>query len=275
MASQVGHAAAAVRWHLGNAERFPAMCKARLADARSVRWRRETNSMQIRIEGTDLPGRSCGPSAAAPDGYRNIHVGVQRRGKRDELLGLTLGDAPAATWTIECQLSGDTDPNGFAADVKARTFKARQAVASSPELGYRRRRRHGKALPPCQAVARRGAASGAQRGWQDRPAHRSAGPDRLQGQSDLLRRSAADHSMVSPLTCQADPYLAAASVCAGFARVCNGTRCVMISSDATVLAASSRSPSQSPPFTAAGLPAARASVPTHVHRSGVARRRSR
>lgn len=94
------------------------MCKARLADARSVRWRRETNSMQIRIEGTDLPGRSCGPSADAPDGYRNIHVGVQRRGKRDELLGLIPGDAPAATWTIECQLSGDTDPNGLAADVK-------------------------------------------------------------------------------------------------------------------------------------------------------------
>jgi Family of unknown function (DUF5990) len=117
-ASQVGHAAAAVRWHLGNAEPFPAMCKARLADARSVRWRRETNAMQIRIEGTDLPGRSCGPSVDAPDGYRNIHVGVQRRGKRDELLGLTPGDAPAATWTIECQLSGDTDPNGLAADVK-------------------------------------------------------------------------------------------------------------------------------------------------------------
>jgi hypothetical protein len=38
-ASQVGHVAAAVRLHLRHAERFPAMGKARLADARGVRWR--------------------------------------------------------------------------------------------------------------------------------------------------------------------------------------------------------------------------------------------
>lgn len=74
--------------------------------------------MHIRIEGTDLPGRSCGPSPDVPDGYRNVHVGVQRRGKRDELLGLTPGDAAAATWTIECQLSGEANPGGQAADVK-------------------------------------------------------------------------------------------------------------------------------------------------------------
>jgi len=74
--------------------------------------------VQIRIEGTDLPGRSCGPSADVPDGYSNIHVGVQRRGKRDELLDLTVADAPAATWTIECQLSGETRPNGRLADIK-------------------------------------------------------------------------------------------------------------------------------------------------------------
>ena len=75
--------------------------------------------MQIRIEGTDLPGRSCGPSTDVPGGYHNIHVGVQRRGKRDELLGLTPGDAPAATWTIEGQLSGGKDPDG-PADVRGR-----------------------------------------------------------------------------------------------------------------------------------------------------------
>jgi hypothetical protein len=74
--------------------------------------------MQIRIEGFDLPGRSCGPSADVPEGYRNIHVGVQRRGKREELLGLTPGDARAATWTIECQLTGNADPDSFAADIK-------------------------------------------------------------------------------------------------------------------------------------------------------------
>jgi hypothetical protein len=72
--------------------------------------------MQIRIEGTELPGRSCGPSADVPGGYHNIHVGVQRRGKRDELLGLTPGDAPAVTWTIQGQLSAGKNPG--AADVR-------------------------------------------------------------------------------------------------------------------------------------------------------------
>ncbi|MGO8961776.1 MAG: DUF5990 family protein [Streptosporangiaceae bacterium] len=63
--------------------------------------------MQIRIEGTDLPGRSCGASLDFP-GYDNIHVGLQRRAKRDELLGLTPGDAPAAQWTIDCHVT-DTE----------------------------------------------------------------------------------------------------------------------------------------------------------------------
>ena len=63
--------------------------------------------MQIRIEGTDLPGRSCGASPDFP-GYDNIHVGLQRRAKRDELLGLTPGDASAAQWTIDCQVT-DTE----------------------------------------------------------------------------------------------------------------------------------------------------------------------
>ena len=76
--------------------------------------------MRIRIEGADLPGRSCGPSPDVPEGYRNIHVGIQRRGKRDELLGLTPGDAPSATWTFECQLSRSAEPDrdGAVADVK-------------------------------------------------------------------------------------------------------------------------------------------------------------
>jgi Family of unknown function (DUF5990) len=74
--------------------------------------------MQIRIEGIDLPGRSCGPSKDVPGGYHNIHVGIQRRGKRDELLGLTPGDAPTATWAFECQLCGEAGPNGIAPDIK-------------------------------------------------------------------------------------------------------------------------------------------------------------
>ena len=57
--------------------------------------------MLIRIEGTDLPGDSCGPSPQRPDGHHGIHVGVQRRNKPDELLGVTPGSAPAATWTLD------------------------------------------------------------------------------------------------------------------------------------------------------------------------------
>ena len=59
--------------------------------------------MEIRIEGFNLPGRACGASPNFP-GFENIHVGVQRRSPRDQLLGLTPGDAPAALWTVECDV---------------------------------------------------------------------------------------------------------------------------------------------------------------------------
>ena len=58
--------------------------------------------MQIRIEASHLPGISCGPSPDAPGGYHNVHVGVQRRNQRDELLGLVPGDASLAVWTLDC-----------------------------------------------------------------------------------------------------------------------------------------------------------------------------
>ena len=57
--------------------------------------------MQIHIEATDLPGRTCSPGSNFP-GYRNVHVGVQRRDRRNELLELHPGDAPSAVWTLEC-----------------------------------------------------------------------------------------------------------------------------------------------------------------------------
>ena len=62
---------------------------------------REDGPMRIRIEATSLPGRTCG---AGPDfpGYSGVHVAVQRRDRRDELLGLHPGDAASATWTLEC-----------------------------------------------------------------------------------------------------------------------------------------------------------------------------
>ncbi|MFF4776315.1 DUF5990 family protein [Microtetraspora fusca] len=56
--------------------------------------------MLIRIEASDLPGRECGQTPGFP-GYRNIHVGVQRRDCRNELLDLHPGDAPSAVWELE------------------------------------------------------------------------------------------------------------------------------------------------------------------------------
>ncbi|MDP9075222.1 MAG: DUF5990 family protein [Actinomycetota bacterium] len=58
--------------------------------------------MQIRLEGFDLPGASCNPSPDAPGGYHRVHVGVQRRDRPHELLDLVPGDAPSATWVLDC-----------------------------------------------------------------------------------------------------------------------------------------------------------------------------
>jgi hypothetical protein len=67
--------------------------------------------MQIRIEGRDLPGRSCG---AGPDfpGYDNIHVGVQRRGKPGEHLELQAGDAASVRWTFDATVKPGDDVLG-------------------------------------------------------------------------------------------------------------------------------------------------------------------
>jgi hypothetical protein len=56
------------------------------------------------------PGRECGASADFP-GYSTIHVGVQRRNRREELLDLHPGDAATAVWTFECAVDG-TDVRG-------------------------------------------------------------------------------------------------------------------------------------------------------------------
>jgi Family of unknown function (DUF5990) len=70
--------------------------------------------MQIRIDGSDLPGLSCGPGPDFPDGHHGVHVAIQKRANRDELLGLTPGDAESATWTLDC-VADDKDGN---ADLK-------------------------------------------------------------------------------------------------------------------------------------------------------------
>lgn len=60
--------------------------------------------MQIRIEADRLPGRSCAPGPDFP-GAQNVHVGVQRKNDPGPgtLLGVQPGDAPSATWTLECE----------------------------------------------------------------------------------------------------------------------------------------------------------------------------
>ena len=63
---------------------------------------RDAGGMQICIEATDLPGRTCAPGPGFP-GADNVHVGVQRKDRPGELLGLCPGDAPSARWTLECE----------------------------------------------------------------------------------------------------------------------------------------------------------------------------
>jgi hypothetical protein len=72
---------------------------------------RRSDDVQIRIEGSNLPGSACGPSPDRPGGYRGIHVGLQRRNRPEELLGLVRGDSPSATWTVDCDGAGS--PDGF------------------------------------------------------------------------------------------------------------------------------------------------------------------
>ncbi len=60
--------------------------------------------MRIRIDAVDLPGRTREPGPGFP-GYDNVYVGVQRRGRPGEIVGLHPGDAPSATWTLECAVT--------------------------------------------------------------------------------------------------------------------------------------------------------------------------
>ena len=61
--------------------------------------------MQIRIIGSDLPGRNCPPGHNFP-GYPNVHVGMQTKRRPPELLNLTPGDATEVTWTVDCEVKG-------------------------------------------------------------------------------------------------------------------------------------------------------------------------
>lgn len=67
-------------------------------------------SVRESVFGMQLPGRECGASGAFP-GYCNIHVGVQRKNRRAQLLDLHPGDAATAVWTFGCAVDG-TDVHG-------------------------------------------------------------------------------------------------------------------------------------------------------------------
>lgn len=53
---------------------------------------------RFRIVGTDLPGTTCGPSKDQPEGYRNIHVGVQCK---QDVIDLVPGDAAEAVFEFD------------------------------------------------------------------------------------------------------------------------------------------------------------------------------
>ena len=61
--------------------------------------------MQIRIVGTNLPGRDCPPGHNFP-GYSDVHVAVQSKKRPPELLDLQPGDVNEATWTVDCEVNG-------------------------------------------------------------------------------------------------------------------------------------------------------------------------
>jgi len=66
--------------------------------------RATTSSVLIQIEGSDLPGRQCGPGPDFPDGHRNIHVAVQGRKGQQDLFGLVPADVQLATWVLESEV---------------------------------------------------------------------------------------------------------------------------------------------------------------------------
>jgi hypothetical protein len=76
--------------------------------------------MELRIEARDLPGRDCPPGPGFP-GYRNVHVGVQRKDRPGELLEPRPGDAASASWTLDCVLT--FGPAG--ADLRGRYIQGR------------------------------------------------------------------------------------------------------------------------------------------------------
>lgn len=73
------------------------------------------NAMMIRIEGSELPGRWCGPGPDYPNGHHNVHVAVQGRKGQQDLFELVPADVPTAVWELECVIAApppDVDLRG-------------------------------------------------------------------------------------------------------------------------------------------------------------------
>ncbi len=64
----------------------------------SPRTGREPSGIQVRIEASGLPSRGWRPASGTR--HRNLHVGVQPKNNRDEMLGLRPADAATAAWAF-------------------------------------------------------------------------------------------------------------------------------------------------------------------------------
>jgi hypothetical protein len=66
---------------------------------------RSIGTIEVAIEGTDLPGRRCGPDL---DGlwYENVHVGLARGTATEQLIP---GDAAQADWSFPIELRETAD----------------------------------------------------------------------------------------------------------------------------------------------------------------------
>jgi hypothetical protein len=78
--------------------------------------------VMLRIEGFDLPGRTCGPGPDHPDGHHNVHIAVQSRKGQQDLLGLVPADVASTVRELSCDVV--TPPP--ASICAARKFRARQ-----------------------------------------------------------------------------------------------------------------------------------------------------
>ena len=66
--------------------------------------------MQIRIEGTDLPGHRRATGGAFP-GYADVQVGIQRRNRPGDVVDRYASDSPDVVWTFDATVA--PAPNGL------------------------------------------------------------------------------------------------------------------------------------------------------------------